>query len=43
MSLKHGPMLTAFMLSFLIETKLIIWDESPMMNSLCFEAFGVEI
>ena len=23
----------------LIETKLIIWDEAPMMNRLCFEAF----
>jgi len=23
----------------LIETKLIIWDEAPMMNMLCFEAF----
>ena len=23
----------------LMETKLIIWDEAPMMNKLCFEAF----
>lgn len=23
----------------LIETKLIIWDEAPMMNRFCFEAF----
>jgi len=23
----------------LIETKLIIWDEAPMMNQMCFEAF----
>jgi len=25
--------------TLLIETKLIIWDEAPMMNRLCFEAF----
>jgi len=23
----------------LVETKLIIWDEAPMMNKLCFQAF----
>lgn len=23
----------------LVNTKLIIWDEAPMMNKLCFKAF----
>lgn len=29
----------SFRAKLLIETKLIIWEEAPMMNRFCFEAF----